>query len=201
MELKDLKKQLESIPKKMDELIKNKMPNRAGRMAVQHFRNNFRESGFVDGGLHPWKKSKRQESGKKSAGSNYKTLTSGRNHLMMSTRYVASSGAVTIINNLDYASIHNDGGTINSHPAVTPKMRKFAWAQYFKALGVKKGKKLSKNMTIPEDAAKWKRLALTKKTKLNIKIVMPKRQFIGDSRELQYKINAKLDTELEKIIF
>jgi phage gpG-like protein len=196
MELKDVRNFFRSIPKQMDDLINKRMPKTAGQMAVQHFRNNFRKSGFVNNGLHPWKKSQRELSGGNSAGSNYKTLTSGRNHLMMSTRYMPSHGAVLIINDLEYAAIHNEGGIINSHPTVTPKMRKFAWAQYFKAMG---GTKEKKGMTIPEDAARWKRLALTKKTKLDVKIVMPKRQFIGDSKELTEKINDKLETELEKL--
>jgi phage gpG-like protein len=196
MELKDLRNYLQSIPKKMDDLINTRMPKAAGQIAVQHFRDNFRKSGFVDGGLHPWQKSKRIGSDK-SAKNNYKTLTSGRNHLMLSMRYIPSHGAVLIVNDVEYAGIHNEGGTINIHPTVTPKMRKFAWAKYFEAMG---GTKEKKGVTIPEDAARWKRMALTKKTKLDIKIVMPKRQFIGESKELTEKINAKLDKELEKIL-
>jgi phage gpG-like protein len=196
MELKDVRNYLQSIPKKMDDLINTRMPKTAGQIAVQHFRENFDKSGFVDGGLHPWQKSKRIGSDK-SAANNYKTLTSGRNHLMLSTRYMTAPGAALIINDVDYASIHNDGGVINSHPTVTTKMRKFAWAKYFEAMG---GTKETKGMTIPEDAAKWKRMALTKKTKLDIKITMPKRQFIGESKELSEKLNAKLEKELEKIL-
>jgi phage gpG-like protein len=197
MELKDLRNYLQSIPKKMDDLVNNRMPKAAGQIAVSHFRDNFRKSGFVDGGLHPWKKSKREESGGKSAGSNYKTLTSGRNHLMLNTRYIPAQGAVLIVNDVEYAGIHNEGGTLNIHPTVTPKMRKFAWAKYFEAMG---GTKAKKGMTIPEDAARWRGMALTKKTKLDIKIVMPKRQFIGESKELFDKINDKLEKELEKIL-
>jgi hypothetical protein len=45
----------------------------------------------------------------------------------------------------------------------------------------------------------WKALALTKKTKLNITARIPRRQFIGDSRELTAKINKMLDESIEKI--
>ena len=63
---------------------------------------------------------------------------------------------VTWGTNLIYAAIHNFGGTVR--PKVTPKMRKFAWAKWYET----------------EDD-KWKGLALTVKTKLEIKL--PKRQY------------------------
>ncbi len=44
----------------------------------------------------------------------------------------------------------------------------------------------------------WKRLALTKKTKLSVKV--PQRQFIGESRELTEAINARTEQEIRKIL-
>lgn len=41
-------------------------------------------------------------------------------------------------------------------------------------------------------------IALTKKTKLNIR--MPQRQFIGDSRELSDKVQQKITTEIHNIL-
>jgi phage gpG-like protein len=196
MELKDLRDLLLKKGKEIEDLTRRKMPTIAGAMAKAHFQDNFRKSGFVDNGLQPWKPAKRIGQDK-SAENNYKTLTSGRNHLMSSIQYIPGNARVTIRNNVEYAAIHNEGGTFQIHPAVTTKMRKFAWAKYFEAMG---GTKETKNMTIPEDAAKWKRMALTKKAKLDIKIVMPKRQFMGDSKELNEKIAAKWEQKISKIL-
>jgi hypothetical protein len=54
--------------------------------------------------------------------------------------------------------------------------------------------------SIPADAQKWRNLALTKKTKLNIRIVMLKRQFIGDGKELNDKIAKKFEMEMTQIL-
>ena len=200
MTLKDLKDYLSKKGNQLEDLARRRMPVIAGQMAVSHFKSNFRQSGFVNNGLQAWKPAKRTEGKKKGAENNYKTLTSGRNHLMSSISYIPHDSSVLIKNDVPYASIHNEGGQVNSHPTVTPKMKKFAWAKYYEALGVPKGTKVHKTLSIPEDAARWRALALTKKTKLNIQYLMPKRQFIGESRELTDKINAKWEQEIEKII-
>ena len=69
-------------------------------------------------------------------------------------------------------------------------MRKFAWAQHYKEAGDDKKKDTF-----------WKRLALTKKTKLTVRI--PQRQFISKEPgpELAKKIDNKLEQEIRKIIY
>lgn len=101
---------------------------------------------------------------------------------------------------MPYAAIHNEGGTINTHPTVTPKMRKMAWARAYAIAGIKvKGKKkLPKEL--PAEARKWKALALTKKAKLDIKATIPQRRFLGESAELTKKINDKIEEEVTKIL-
>lgn len=64
--------------------------------------------------------------------------------------------------NVIYAAIHEKGGTVK--PTVSDRMRKFAWAMFFKT---------------KDD--KFKRLALTKKNRLTINI--PARPFIQPSIE------------------
>ena len=200
MTLKELRDLLQKKGQQLEDLTRRRMPVIVGQMAVSHFKNNFRQGGFVNNGLQPWQKSKRLEGKKKGASNNYKTLTSGRNHLMSSVSYIPTNSAVLIKNDVPYASIHNEGGQVNTQPTVTPKMKKFAWAKYYEALNILKGSKVTKNMTIPEDAARWRALALTKKTKLNIKYIMPKRQFIGESKELNDKINDRWEKEVSKIL-
>ena len=196
MTVKEFGKWMLAKKKELEDLRRRKMPVIVGVMAQSHYKDNFRKSGFVNNGLHRWKQAKRLSSGGRSAGSNYPTLTSGRNHLMNSIKNIPGDARVKIVDNVEYAYIHNEGGTINSNPAVTSKMRKFAWAQYY-ANG---GGKSETGGVSNDEAEKWKRLALTKKKNLNIKITMPQRRFIGESEELNKKISDKWDTEAGKIL-
>ena len=127
--------------------IDRTIPVKAGRAAKDHFQENFKKSGFVNNGLHPWTRSKRIGTAKDSAGS-YGTLLSGRNHLYSSINYKPERGKVTIINEVPYARVHNEG------------------------LRAGRGKGFK----------------------------MPKRQFIGESKELNDKVKEIIETEIGKIL-
>jgi len=161
-------------------LVKTKLPRMIGKIAVDHFKENFRKGGFVNGGLQKWKPVKRFDADSQYAAGKYGTLLSGRKELYNSITFDAGSGTVTIKSDKEYAQIHNEGGV--THPTVTDKMKNFAWAMHKKT-----GKKESK----------WKGIALTKKSNLTVNI--PQRQFIGDSRELNIKIKDIIEIELTKI--
>lgn len=194
MDIKDYVELIKSQRKEIDQLMRRQLPVKIGRMAKDHFQENFRKGGFVNNGLQQWSKSKRQLSGTSSAAAQYGPLLSGRNHLFSSMKYTPSDYRVKVANEVPYAAIHNEGGTVN--PTVTPEMRRFAWAMFYKSSGKKKGKKGS--MLSNPDAERWKALALTKKSKLTVKI--PKRQFLGESAELRKSINDKIEKELSKIL-
>ena len=133
---------------------------------------------------------------------------SSQNHLFSSINYTPGIAKVTIFNDVVYAAIHNEGGTV--HPKITPKMRRFAWAKYYELKGRQKGaqkpRKGTQNRTSQSagnqpdsgEAEKWKRLALTKKETLTINI--PQRQFMGQSAELDAKISAYVEKEVLRII-
>ena len=199
---------IQRMKKDIETLISRKLPVAAGKYAKQHFQDNFRQGGLVNGGLHPWPPAKRLSSGESGADSQYKTLMSSRNHLFSSINYTPGIAKVTIFNDVVYAAIHNEGGTV--HPKITPKMRRFAWAKYYELKGMQKGaqkpRKGPKNGTSQSagkqpdsgEAEKWKRLALTKKETLTINI--PQRQFMGQSAELDAKISAYVEKEVLRII-
>lgn len=203
-----LESDIQRMKKEIEQLISRKLPVVAGKYAKQHFQDNFRQGGFVNGGLHPWPPAKRLSSGESGADSQYKTLMSSRNHLFSSINYTPGIAKVTIFNDVVYAAIHNEGGTV--HPKITPKMRRFAWAKYYELNGKQKGaqkpRKGQKNGTSQSagnhpdsgEAEKWKRLALTKKETLTINI--PQRQFMGQSAELDAKISAYVEKEVLRII-
>lgn len=192
MDAKQIANIIARAPKQVEAAMRDEIPRKAAVVAKNHFRHNFDESGFMDGGLHAWKKTRRQE-----AGDERKPLTSQRNHLMNSIDVVGTPGQVTVVNPVPYARIHNEGGTIHSQPTITPKMRKMAWARVYSIAGVKKGESLPKDL--PEEARKFRALALTKKAKLNLKITIPRRQFVGESKELHEKINQVIINKLKEI--
>lgn len=205
MDIKDSAKLVEQIRKELDTMMRRRMPVIAGRLAKDHFQDNFRRSGFVNGGLHPWPEARRLTSGGTDAASQHGTLLSGRKHLYNSIQYVPSDYRVRVYNEVAYASIHNWGGTVSV--TVTDRMRRFAWAQFYQAsgksrkaaMGGKKGRKRAnaKQAAGPQ-ASFWKNLALTRKKKLNIRI--PQRQFLGESEELTAKINERLEKEIRNIL-
>ena len=202
MNIQEFKQILLQKAAELNDFRHRKLPVLVGRTAKDHFQENFRQGGFVDGSLHPWQEVQRRKKGGKRASAKYGTLLSGRNHLFSSIKYIPGDSSLTVTNDVEYAALHNNGG----HPQVTPKMRKFAWAQYYQAAGItkrmkaggKKRKAIEENL--PEEALKWKRLALTTKETLDVKASIPKRQFIGESRELNQKIENLIETNITNIL-
>lgn len=192
MDAKNIGSIIIQAPKAVEKAMRDELPRKVAVISKNHFKQNFRDAGFRNGGLQAWKRTRRQEQG-----SEYTPLTSRRNHLMDSIDAKHAPGQVVVSNLVPYATIHNEGGTINTHPTVTPKLRKLAWAKMYSLAGVKKGEKLPKEL--PEEARKWRALALTKKNKLNIRANIPQRQFIGNSKELKDKINKEITKTLQKI--
>lgn len=175
--------------------VNDRLPRKVGTVAVNHFKQNFRDGGWLDNGLHPWQRTRRQDS--KHPDSKYGPLTSRRNHLMRSIQSKAGQGTVVIENPVPYAAIHNEGGEVTTHPTVTDRMRKYAWRMVYSLSGVRKKGTLPKEL--PEEAEKWKGLALTRKSRLTVHARIPQRQFMGDSAELRVKINRIINESIEKI--
>lgn len=187
MDIQDFNRRLLQKKKQLDDLMHRKMPVLAGNIAKRHIEEDFRKGGFTHGGFHKWKETKRQKGGEKGANAQYGPLLSGRNYLSGSIEYTPGDAQVTVFTRAPYAGVHNWGGILR--PTVTPKMRRFAWAQHYREAGTDKKKDTF-----------WKRLALTKKSKLTITI--PQRQFMPSTPgpELAKKVNDKLNQEVEKII-
>jgi phage gpG-like protein len=201
MNVKIFADELKKKSAEVENLMKRTLPVIVGRMAKDHYQDNFRKSGFKNHGLQRWSATKRQNSDITGAEGQYGPLLSRRNHLFASIKYVPSDFRVVVSNDLPYAPIHNWGGEVNT--TVTPKMRRFAWAMYYKnnpkTDGKKKPKKGKSAPQIETTSAQfWKKMALTKKKKLKVNI--PQRQFIGESHELNEQINKRIENELTKII-
>lgn len=138
------KQQPISIPDVRDFLRrhKNRIAREIGNEAVRHFKDNFRQEGFVDNGLHKWKEVKRRDPSSRWYGFEYKgqrrqkrkgkpkqkanfsqaatqrrILTGSSGELQDSLRYKVNpaSGAnvsVSITSDKPYAVVQNEGGPI-----------------------------------------------------------------------------------------
>lgn len=137
-------------------------PTEAGNTALRFIDGNFRAQGWQGQTFKRWKPNKR----------NGRILVQ-KGHLRNASYYTTAPAMVTIRNTQPQAKLQNEGGKLSI--SVTKKMRRFAWAMYYKEGGGKaKGK--GKRATLQNSKAnRWKGLALTKKTYLNINI--DQRQF------------------------
>lgn len=98
---------------------------------------------------------------------------------------------ITWSSSMPYAGIHNEGGKIK----VTAKMKKFFWAMYYKAAGIKKGeKKRVKKMSI--EAEQWKALALMK---VGNEITIEQRQFMGDHPQVHTFVKEIINHNFEEL--
>jgi len=186
MDFNEFKKKMNTRSRELSEYYHRTLPVKAGAKVKSIVQENFRLGGFQGETLEKWPATKRQSG----SGTDAKRgpLLSSRKVLYSGTDYRAGDAEVTIYNTVIYAGIHNDGGT--THPRVTPKMRRYAWARYYAAGGGRGGGKSRQKANENSDAEFWKGLALTKKECLSVRI--PQRRFIGPS--------AKINKELRKVI-
>ena len=140
--------QLRRNKEALGRLITRTLPVKAGTIAVQHFRDNFRQEGFVDSSLQPWKPAKRK-SDPKNPDNAYKTLLSRRNNLYKSIQKKVAPGVATVYTDVPYAAAHNEG---------------------------------------------------TNRAGRNHRVRIPKRQFIGRSKQLEDKVRDMIDREVRKVI-
>lgn len=165
--------------------VSNVFPRHAAKIAVDHFKNNFRKGGFVNGGLRPWPKAKRQTNAEgKGAEANYGTLLSGRDELFNSIVGEARNGMAIIKSDKPYAEIQNNGGTIN-HPGGTAYFPKKSKAVF-----------VSNETASRYDALHIKPLNRTRPHAITI----PARPFIGESIELTNDLTEQIEKDFLRIL-
>jgi phage gpG-like protein len=158
---------------------KLKLMRSIAAMALTFFKSSFVNQGFTDDSLQKWDGRK---GGPRNKG---RAVLVDRGILKRGIRVkgvTGSNATIGVDSAIKYATIHNQGGTI----PITPKMRRFFWAMYFKFGG--------KLKTPPEAAIYWRNLALSSNTEITI----PKRQFIGDSQTLDKQAFEFLTQELNQ---
>lgn len=197
MRIPDIAKIIQKQVNDLNRLANRTLPVKVGRAVVESTRKNFRQGGFYG---RPWEEPVRRTLGFDGAVGRYGPLLSRQNHLMSSTDYIPGQGKVAIQNTAEYARIHNEGGQI----PVTVRMKRFFWAKHYETGLVSQlyrsgtGKRMKqKSDAFAGEAGFWKGMAL-KKVGSTIKI--PKRQFMGDSPEVEKIITDITNKELQNLI-
>lgn len=162
MDTRQFERLIAQKAKQIEQYATTKFPTEAGNTALRFIDGNFKAQGWQGQSFQKWKPNKRKG-----------RILVNKGHLRNATYYISGIAMVTIKNTQPYANIHNEGGNIKI--PVTDKMRKFAWAMYYKNGGGKTKGKSARAMLRNQNADNWKGLALTKKTYLNINI--DQRQF------------------------
>lgn len=190
MPVPDIEKIIQHEVKELNRLKDRVLPVKVGRAVVESINENFRRGGFYNS---RWKPTRRQQLGFHGVAGQYGPLLSKSNHLSRSTVSIPGKGQVTIQNSLEYAGIHNDGREI----PVTSRMKRFFWAKYYETGAVNPGTGNRKKPASDAEADFWRGMALKR---VGSRIKIPKRQFIGESPEVDKIVDEITDKELQNHI-
>lgn len=145
--------------------------------ALSFFKDSFQKQGFTDTAFTAWP-SRKEDS--RVGGAILVQTGNLRDSLQILSR---SKLRLEFGTHAPYAKLHNEGGTFNI--TLTPRSRKYFWYMY--------------KATRQE---RWKWMAISKKNQLRVK--MPKRQFIGHSENLMKDLNnwwvRKIESEFKQHI-
>lgn len=98
------------------------LPRWAGNMALNFFDDSWERQGFADRRVTKWAARKRVDANEAKRGSRRILVKTGR--LRRGQRMKVSGPVVTIYNEVPYAQIHNEGGTISGTANVRAHTRK-----------------------------------------------------------------------------
>lgn len=130
---------------------------------LNFFKDSFRKQGFTDQHFEQWEN--RESPDYRPGGA----LLVSTSFLLESLKVLSNNKKQIVFGSYaPYAEIHNEGGMLKIK--ITKKSRKYFWYMYKKT-----------------NDEKWKRMALTKKDMMQVKI--PKRQFIGESAVMMEGLN------------
>lgn len=149
----DFEKVLRTKAKELEQYANTKFATTAGNIALRFIDGNFRAQGYQGTGFRPWKKS----------GKGTTLVKSGA--LKNATYYTSQPGQATLINQMAYAKVHNEGFkglvSVKSHTRNSYSKTKVASGgltkkgnQRMKTVTQKSGESLVKahmrNMNIPQ---------------------------------------------------
>ena len=168
--------------------MKADLPDAIGLMAKQHFQGNFTRQGFDD---TKWVESKRRTSGK--GRDKTRATLSGKTGMLKKSIHVDKATWNKIViatDRLAYAKIHNEGGTINKKESTK--------VLHFRSVEMDYNKK-TKTHGKGTKFSTYKRAHYSQKVNIGAhSIVIPKRQYMGDSPMLMARINKLITNTINK---
>ena len=179
----DIEKMIRENLEDLKKLYQRTLPVKVGVAVQASFRENFRKGRFYS--EQPWQTPLRTTLGFRGVEGQYGPLLSGKNALYESIKFRPLPGKVIISSELAYAATHNDGEEIG----VTERMKRFFWAKHLEH-------KESMGPDAPETEF-WKRMALKKP---GSKIKIPRRHFLGPSKEVDAIVQDIVNKELQQFI-
>lgn len=141
--------------------------------ALNFFEESFDNQGFTDRVLSPWEK--RAEPSPRNT--RKLLVDSGALSRSLTIRKQTWPEVIVASEGVDYARIHNEGGTLKI--LITESMRRYFWAMYYET---------------GHNAYKY--MAITKETYFRIEI--PQRKFMGHSETLNNRIHKEVREEIRK---
>ena len=156
-------------------------PTKVGNLATRFYKDRFVRGGWIgDGGFEKWKPRKKRDRNEKRRGRRATLVNSGR--LKKSIRVIKKSkDSVTIGTDVEYAERHNEG----FEGQVSQNVRTHRRRSHKRRSG-----KSRKKTTVKETTVKSFSRTVKQKT--------AKRQFMGNSRFLNRRIEKTLEHELKK---
>ncbi len=169
------------IKEKLKKLVNllDKVPAIVGQEAENFYKDRFHEQGWRDKNLVRWKPKKKPDG--------YPILRSKNPSGLADTIIWEKIDNNSILLTAGdarkpYARIHNEGGIITI--PLTKRMRSYFWSMYYKSKG--------------DERDMWKNMALSRKSQF--RVIMPKRQYMGQSEALESIIINDITNHIKKII-
>lgn len=182
------KNPFKAIRKDVERFIRDDLPRIAGKMAVDEFRENFRRQGFRNNGIQQWEEVKRRDPSSPWYGFQYK----GERR--------------------DYVKLKRDKKSGKLMRAVKQKKLNYSPAATQRRILIGPGANLMNSISVRESGPK-RVIIGTDAPQAQVqneggiirifgkaKVRLPKRQFIGESKELMEELQEKFLGKIDSII-
>jgi phage gpG-like protein len=181
---------LNGLDKRIKKALQSSL-NSAGVLAVNHFKQSFRDGGFTDNTFVAWKK--RKDKSKKSQGRAILVKSGDLRRSIKATKKNYNNLTLVIsTSGVPYAQIHNEGGQINKGSRET--------ILNFRDVSTNIATRSVKRVFAKGTNKGLKILRATSSMKATIgahTVNMPKRQFIGNSHKLNVTITNMIEKKLK----
>ncbi|HMI03073.1 MAG TPA: phage virion morphogenesis protein [Pedobacter sp.] len=168
------------------------IPSKSATVAVNFSKERFRQQNWFNTMPDPWEKRKRRKEGTRETRADKRHVLVKSGRLMRSIRKVMSNSDRAIIGtDVPYAAAHNNGEQINA-------------VQQVSSHNVRAHRRAAHSRTRDGRTERVKRHTVAAHTVKSfvrtIKFKMPQRQFLGNSTQLNSRIEAMMTTEINKAI-